>query len=78
MVGSVNLFDDKWLDKEENSKLMDFLFKFLKPVCPKPSSPACARHLPSVRASVPPTQGHPFSLRPWYRFSASPRRLPVS
>ena len=32
VMGSVHLFDDKWLDKEENSKLMDFTFKLLKPV----------------------------------------------
>ncbi|GMH35422.1 hypothetical protein BSKO_03290 [Bryopsis sp. KO-2023] len=30
-LGSVQLFDDKWIDKEENSKLMDFLFKWLRP-----------------------------------------------
>lgn len=32
VLGSCQMFDDKWLDKEENSKVMDFLFKFLKPV----------------------------------------------
>ena len=32
VVGSCMMFDDKWLDKEENSKVLDFLFKFLKPV----------------------------------------------
>lgn len=26
------MFDDKWIDKEENSKLMDFVFKWLRPV----------------------------------------------
>mmetsp|Transcript_28767 Transcript_28767/g.81015 ORF Transcript_28767/g.81015 Transcript_28767/m.81015 type:complete len:501 (+) Transcript_28767:323-1825(+) len=31
VMGSVHLFDDKWLDKEENSRLMDFTFKMLKP-----------------------------------------------
>ncbi|GLC42371.1 hypothetical protein PLESTB_000654100 [Pleodorina starrii] len=31
VLGSAAMFDDKWLDKEENSKVMDFLFKFLKP-----------------------------------------------
>lgn len=25
------MFDDKWIDKEENSKLMDFVFRWLKP-----------------------------------------------
>jgi intraflagellar transport protein 52 len=32
VVGSVSMFDDKWIDKEENSKVMDFLFKWLRPV----------------------------------------------
>lgn len=27
------MFDDKWIDKEENSKVMDFIFKWLRPVC---------------------------------------------
>lgn len=31
VVGSVQMFDDKWIDKEENSKLMDFFFKWLRP-----------------------------------------------
>ncbi len=31
-MGSVSMFDDKWIDKEENSKIMDFLFKWLRPV----------------------------------------------
>mmetsp|Transcript_3146 Transcript_3146/g.7867 ORF Transcript_3146/g.7867 Transcript_3146/m.7867 type:complete len:512 (-) Transcript_3146:94-1629(-) len=34
VMGSAQVFDDKWLDKEENSKLMDFVFKFLKPNSP--------------------------------------------
>jgi hypothetical protein len=32
VLGSVQVFDDKWIDKEENSKLLDFVFKFLRPV----------------------------------------------
>jgi intraflagellar transport protein 52 len=32
VLGSVQLFDDRYLDKEENSKLMDFVFKWLRPV----------------------------------------------
>ena len=32
VLGSVQLFDDKYIDKEENSKLVDFIFKWLKPV----------------------------------------------
>lgn len=31
VFGSVSMFDDKWLDKEENSKLLDFVFKWLRP-----------------------------------------------
>eukprot|EP00191_Tetraselmis_sp_GSL018_P015353 CAMPEP_0177593220 /NCGR_PEP_ID=MMETSP0419_2-20121207/9015_1 /TAXON_ID=582737 /ORGANISM="Tetraselmis sp., Strain GSL018" /LENGTH=499 /DNA_ID=CAMNT_0019084215 /DNA_START=322 /DNA_END=1817 /DNA_ORIENTATION=- len=31
VMGSARVFEDKWLDKEENSRLMDFIFKFLKP-----------------------------------------------
>eukprot|EP00201_Polytomella_parva_P014854 CAMPEP_0175057452 /NCGR_PEP_ID=MMETSP0052_2-20121109/11272_1 /TAXON_ID=51329 ORGANISM="Polytomella parva, Strain SAG 63-3" /NCGR_SAMPLE_ID=MMETSP0052_2 /ASSEMBLY_ACC=CAM_ASM_000194 /LENGTH=329 /DNA_ID=CAMNT_0016322667 /DNA_START=395 /DNA_END=1385 /DNA_ORIENTATION=- len=31
VLGSVMLFDDKWVDKEDNSKLMDFVFKYLRP-----------------------------------------------
>lgn len=32
VLGSVQMFDDKFIDKEENSKLVDFIFKWLKPV----------------------------------------------
>ena len=32
VLGSVQVFDDKYIDKEENSKLMDFFFKWLRPV----------------------------------------------
>jgi len=32
VLGSVQLFDDKYIDKEENSKLVDFIFKWLRPV----------------------------------------------
>lgn len=32
VFGSVSMFDDKYIDKEENSKLMDFVFKWLRPV----------------------------------------------
>ena len=32
VLGSVLMFDDKWIDKEENSKVMEFLFKWLRPV----------------------------------------------
>ena len=32
VLGSVSMFDDKWIDKEENSKVMDFIFKWLRPV----------------------------------------------
>lgn len=39
VLGSCAMFDDKWLDKEENSKIMDFFFKFLKPV----RRPQCRR-----------------------------------
>jgi len=31
VFGSVSMFDDKYIDKEENSKLMDFVFKWLRP-----------------------------------------------
>ncbi|KAL6763086.1 osm-6-like protein [Haematococcus lacustris] len=31
VLGSVHLFDDKYIDKEENSKLMEFVFKWLRP-----------------------------------------------
>eukprot|EP00232_Nephroselmis_pyriformis_P030578 CAMPEP_0182873168 /NCGR_PEP_ID=MMETSP0034_2-20130328/12154_1 /TAXON_ID=156128 /ORGANISM="Nephroselmis pyriformis, Strain CCMP717" /LENGTH=498 /DNA_ID=CAMNT_0025005799 /DNA_START=149 /DNA_END=1645 /DNA_ORIENTATION=- len=30
VVGSAEIFEDAWLDKEENNKLMDFLFRWLK------------------------------------------------
>ncbi|KAF0981740.1 hypothetical protein FDP41_012397 [Naegleria fowleri] len=29
VLGSVHMFDDKWLDKEENSSLLDVIFKWL-------------------------------------------------
>ncbi len=32
VLGSVQLLDDSWLDKEDNSRLADFLFKWLRPV----------------------------------------------
>lgn len=31
VVGSAAMFDDKWLDSEDNSKIMDWLFRWLKP-----------------------------------------------
>ncbi|KAG1674864.1 hypothetical protein FOA52_015254 [Chlamydomonas sp. UWO 241] len=31
VLGSAAMFDDKWIDKEENSKVMDFVFKWLRP-----------------------------------------------
>lgn len=31
VLGSAQIFDDKWIDKEDNSKIMDFLFRWLKP-----------------------------------------------
>jgi hypothetical protein len=31
VLGSVLLFDDAWLDKEENGRLADFLFRWLLP-----------------------------------------------
>ena len=30
-IGSCCIFEDAWLDKEDNNKLMEFAFKFLKP-----------------------------------------------
>ena len=32
VMGSVAMFDDKWLDSEDNSKIMDWLFRWLKQV----------------------------------------------
>lgn len=32
VLGSVAMFDDKWLDVEDNAKIMDWLFRWLKPV----------------------------------------------
>ncbi len=32
VLGSVQLLDDSWIDKEDNSRLADFLFKWLRPV----------------------------------------------
>ncbi|KAI8467807.1 MAG: hypothetical protein J3K34DRAFT_460202 [Monoraphidium minutum] len=31
VVGSARLFDDRWLDKEANARLMDWAFKWLRP-----------------------------------------------
>lgn len=31
VLGSVAMFDDKWLDSEDNSNIMDWLFRWLKP-----------------------------------------------
>ncbi|KAK9802962.1 hypothetical protein WJX72_012202 [[Myrmecia] bisecta] len=31
VLGCAGMFDDKWLDKEDNGRLMDFLFKWLRP-----------------------------------------------
>jgi intraflagellar transport protein 52 len=43
VLGSCAIFDDKWLDKEENSKVMDFMFRFLKPVGGRERGTARAR-----------------------------------
>lgn len=32
VLGAAGLFDDAWLDKEDNSKISDFVFKWLRPV----------------------------------------------
>jgi hypothetical protein len=32
VLGSASIFADQWLDKEDNSRFMDFVFKWLKPV----------------------------------------------
>lgn len=32
VLGSAALFEDAWLDKEENAKLMDTVFRWLLPV----------------------------------------------
>lgn len=32
VLGSARMFDDRWLDKEENARLMDWVFKWLRPV----------------------------------------------
>lgn len=32
MLGAARLFDDAWLDKEDNSRINDFVFKWLRPV----------------------------------------------
>lgn len=45
VLGSVQLFDDKYIDKEENSKLVDFIFKWLKPVRVACSLCLCHYHL---------------------------------
>jgi hypothetical protein len=36
VLGAAGLFDDAWLDKEDNSRLSDFVFKWLRPVSTKP------------------------------------------
>lgn len=32
VLGSAAMFEDKWLDVEDNAKIMDWLFRWLKPV----------------------------------------------
>ncbi len=32
VLGSAAVFDDTWLDKEDNSRLMEFVFRWLRPV----------------------------------------------
>lgn len=32
VIGSAQLFDDRWLDKEANARIMDWAFKWLRPV----------------------------------------------
>ena len=47
VIGSVAMFDDKWLDVEDNAKIMDWLFRWLKPVLPHlpaTSHNACGLH----------------------------------
>lgn len=44
VLGSVAMFDDKWLDVEDNAQVMDWLFRWLKPVlscAPKGPSQNC-------------------------------------
>lgn len=40
VLGSAQMFDDKYIDKEENSKIMDFVFKWLRPVSAAAAVPA--------------------------------------
>lgn len=72
VVGSAAMFDDKWLDKEENSKVMDFFFKFLKPVrhCHSRSYMASvpqAGVTDLLRENRPAYDPHPMS-RMWHRW----------
>lgn len=32
MLGSAGLLHDAWLDKEDNSRISDFVFRWLRPV----------------------------------------------
>lgn len=62
VMGSAQVFDDKWLDKEENSKLMDFVFKFLKPVSRPPLLPNSWAAPPPPPMWNPSCNSAPFSL----------------
>lgn len=33
VLGSAAMFADEWLDKDDNSKLMELFFKWCRPVC---------------------------------------------
>ena len=60
MMGSVAMYDDKWLDSEDNSKLMDWLFRWLKPVSTleQPTLLILAVNMLQRKCNMPDTPGH--------------------
>ena len=59
VMGSVAMYDDKWLDSEDNSKLMDWLFRWLKPVSTLewPTLPIVAVGMLQRNCNMPAMQG---------------------
>lgn len=47
VLGAAGLFDDAWIDKEDNSRISDFVFKWLRPVSyGSMACTCCSTHIP--------------------------------
>ena len=44
MLGSAEMFDDAWLDREDNARVMDWVFRWLRRVRATRRLPCLAEH----------------------------------